>query len=151
MSPYPASCPPVDPEGSAPMALTIAAHDESTLVQILLDRIAALTIARAPVLDGPPMLIGFRSVASSVATLLATVTEDAFGEAEAQGTRVIAAEVSGVMPIDEGLRCWGFVSVVPTPDHPPVPRILETPRVERVSGVFTATMTVSIGSGGAGS
>lgn len=113
-------------------------------MQAVLDRAIAL-------LDGPPpeepvILIGFRSVAPDFAALVAATVEDAFREAEAQGARVVAAEVSGVMPIDEGMRCWGFVSVVMVPAEgaSTMPRVTGSPAIERGAGTIAATFSLAV-------
>lgn len=142
---------PAGPRSTPPIAWTVTASSESQLVQAVLDRAIVLASGNLLASAAPPTLIGFRSIATGIADLLAAVVEDAFGEAEAQGTRVVAAEVSGVMPVDDGVRCWGFVSVVPasTGAAVAVPRLEELSVVENPAGEFTATMTVSVGGGGA--
>lgn len=125
--------------------ITASAATAPALVEAVLDRVIAALPPSAP-RDGAG-LIGFRSVAPDLASLLAATIEGAFGEAEAQGAAVVAAEVSGVMPVDEGLRCWGFVSAVPASGPPPMPQVVASPAVTRQPGRFSATLTVAVAGG----
>jgi len=133
--PQPAEAPaaPVD-------RIVVTAPNEAALVQAVLDRAVALSAAEdAPAHD---QVIGFRSVAVDLPSLLAETVEQAFGEAAVQGARVIGAEVSGVMPIDEGIRCWGFVSVIPVSGPLAVPAVIGIPEITRQPGALVATLTL---------
>lgn len=124
--------------------ITASAATAPALVQAVLDRvIAALPPTQHN--GASATLIGFRSVAPDLDSLLATTVEGAFGEAEAQGAAVVSAEVSGVMPVDEGLRCWGFVSAVPASGAPPMPQVIGSPAVTRQPGRLRATLIVTTG------
>ncbi|MGC4108325.1 MAG: hypothetical protein QM753_18545 [Thermomicrobiales bacterium] len=127
---------------SHPPSFTVHAQSEAALVQAVLDQVilATQTTTSAPAAS---FLIGFRSVADDLPALLAQAVGDAFGEADAHGATAIGAEVSGVMPIDEGLRCWGFVSVVPAAQPTPAPRIAGTPKVTREGRTLTAVVSIA--------
>ncbi|MGN6485814.1 MAG: hypothetical protein ACTHMX_15595 [Thermomicrobiales bacterium] len=122
--------------------IVVTAPDEAALVQAVLDQVLARP--SSPVDDAPtrPHLIGFRSVAADLPALLAATVEQAFGEAAGQGARVIAAEISGVMPVDDGVRSWGFVTVVPEPGALAVPAVIGVPVISREAGAYVATLVV---------
>jgi hypothetical protein len=32
-------------------------------------------------------------------------------ESDVQHVRVLAVDIAGIMPVDEGIRCWGYLAV----------------------------------------
>lgn len=133
-----------DPPSGDSLTLTIPAISDAALVQALLDQVIALANQDAIAASATSAsLVGFRSIADNLPALLVAVVQDAFGEAEAHGATVIAAEVSGVMAVDEGLRCWGFVSVVPAPRATPEPMIADVPEITRDGRMLTAVISIA--------
>lgn len=97
-------------------------------------------------------VIGFRTTAGDLAGLLIAVLEAVGDEADAQGFAIRDVEVSGVMPIAKGLRCWGIIDVAQarladgSPDSPPAPitrAIHGTPVVYREGGMLVADIALA--------
>lgn len=122
--------------------ITATASNEVVLVQEVVDRVIDLAGRGEGDRADSHTLIGFRSVAPDLAALLARTIDDAFAEAEAQDMRVVTADISGVMRIEEGWRCWGFVGVVPTTVVTRQPVVLDRPSVQREGRVITVTVSI---------
>ncbi|MGC4192694.1 MAG: hypothetical protein QM589_16245 [Thermomicrobiales bacterium] len=140
--------PTADPTATTLTRFEVSAPTEAALVQTALDRVIA-RIAGPTEMPESFQVIGFRGVAPTLPALLATSIEAAFEEADVQGFHVVSADVSGVMATDEGLRCWGFVGVVPATDPSCPPEIAGTPTVERRHGTLVATFTIRLDGVGA--
>lgn len=136
-----------DPSNVVSISFSVSAQGEVALIQALLDRVVALTEAENGGDGSSRALIGFRSVAPDLATLAVRTIEDAYGEADAQGACVARADVSGVMPIDEGWRSWGFVGIEPILAPVRTPIVVGVPSVHREGRIITMTVSIRIEGG----
>ena len=58
-------------------------------------------------------IIGFRAAAIDATTLLGATVTAALDEADSQNVTVLGVEIGGVMPISDGIRCWGYLTTTP--------------------------------------
>ena len=133
---------PIATASHTPVQFEVAAPTETALVQSVLERVLALAGDGQREDHDGASVIGFRGVAPDLAALLGVAVGAAFGAADDQGMRVLAAEVAGVMATDEGIRCWGTASVEPATGPVRLPVVVGLPIVWREAGSIRAVLIV---------
>lgn len=124
------------------MAKTIAARNETDLVEAFLRHAIQMRAASEPEVGTSAGLIGFRATARDLPGLLGAALDAAFGEAEAQGFGILDVEVSGVMAIDAGMRCWGTVDVATGSGSSSMPILRQSPIVRREGTHLIASVDI---------
>ncbi len=102
--------------------------DASVLADLLRQTFAAIDEMALPPDDkteGP--VIGFRATAPNTSLLIAEVVNAAMAESDAQNVRVLAVDIAGIMPADDGIRCWGYLAVADRASERPAFTISGTP------------------------
>ncbi|MGB3305418.1 MAG: hypothetical protein WBA63_04470 [Thermomicrobiales bacterium] len=89
-------------------------------------------------------IIGFRATGNQLADLLVNAIHAALDEADAQHVTVLGVDVAGVMPIDEGLRCWGYLATSARSEDRPTCTIEGEPAIVRCDDQFSAEFTLRI-------
>ncbi|HWV35791.1 MAG TPA: hypothetical protein VNZ55_09160 [Thermomicrobiales bacterium] len=89
-------------------------------------------------------IIGFRATGKQLADVLVNAIHAALDEADAQRVTVLGVDVAGVMPIDEGLRCWGYLATSARSEGRPTCTIEGEPAIVRRDDRFSAEFTLRI-------
>lgn len=97
--------------------------------------------------DGAEMggeIVGFRATGKQLSDVLVNAIHAALDEADAQRVTVLGVDVAGVMPIDEGLRCWGYLATSARSEGRPTCTIEGSPSIDRRDDLFHAEFALRI-------
>ena len=89
-------------------------------------------------------IVGFRATGKQLADVLTNAIHAALDEADAQRVTVLGVDVAGVMPIDEGLRCWGYLATSARSEGRPTCTIAGAPAIVRHDDQFSAEFKLRI-------
>lgn len=106
---------------SGQRGIQVTARDETSLLAEVLRQVFRRTddnsdesdVQLASSSESEGEIIGFRATAIDAATLLGTTVTAALDEADSQNVTVLGVEIGGVMPISDGIRCWGYLTTTP--------------------------------------
>lgn len=104
---------------SGQRGIQVTARDETSLLAEVLRQVFRRTDDNSDESDvqlassSEGEIIGFRATAIDAATLLGATVTAALDEADSQNVTVLGVEIGGVMPISDGIRCWGYLTTTP--------------------------------------
>jgi len=123
-------------EHHEPVTIAADATEERELILALLRRVFQEIDGMPTNPDQQPedgvAIVGFRATASDLSSLILAALDAALEEADAQQVTVVGVDVAGIMPIDEGVRCWGYLATIDR--EAPRPAITVVPPVTVVHG-----------------
>ena len=130
---------------AASLTIDVAGGTEAALIASALRAVFRLTDDLPE--DGAETngeIIGFRATGKQLADVLVNAIHAALDEADAQRVTVLGVDVAGVMPIDEGLRCWGYLATSARSEGRPTCTIEGEPSIARRDNQFYAEFALRI-------